>query len=171
MPDQSSAKQWRKVLGMNPHPEGGFYRQNYRSAEWILEDHLPRRFNGPRTFSTAIYFLLEGDDFSAFHRIRQDEIWHFYSGSALIIHEIDLHGNYQTTRIGADWRRNEFPQAVIPAGHLFGATVSDSNGYALAGCTVAPGFEFDDFELPRRPELVQQYPQHRSIIESLTRIG
>jgi uncharacterized protein len=171
MPDKFSANQWRDVLDLVPHPEGGFYRQNYKSAEVIARHHLPGRFSGPRAFATGIYFLLEGSDFSAFHRIRQDEIWHYYAGSSLIIHEIDLHGEYKTTRIGIDWQQKEYPQAIIPAGHLFGATVSELGRYALVGCTVAPGFEFDDFELPRRADLLQQYPQHRTIIESLTRIG
>ncbi len=171
MSNKLIAKQWREILGLIPHPEGGFYRQCYRSAEAIAQRHLPSRFDGPRTFATAIYFLLEGDDFCAFHRIRQDEIWHFYTGSSLIIHEIDVHGEYKTTKVGADWRKKELPQAIIPAGHLFAATVSESDSYALTGCTVAPGFEFDDLELPGRADLLQRYPRHRRTIESLTRIG
>jgi uncharacterized protein len=171
MSDKLNAKHWREVLDLIPHPEGGFYRQNYRSSEAIARHHLPARFDGPRVFATAIYFLLESADFSAFHRIRQDEIWHFYAGSPLIIHEIDPRGEHKTTKIGADWQKQEFPQAIVPAGHLFGATVSELDSFALVGCTVAPGFEFGDLELPCRTELLQQYPQHRRIIESLTRIG
>ncbi|MGH8559510.1 MAG: cupin domain-containing protein [Methylococcales bacterium] len=171
MTNKMTANQWKEILGLIPHPEGGFYRQNYKSSEFIREQNLPARFSGPRSFATAIYFLLDNTDFSAFHRIRQDEIWHFYAGSTLIIHEIDLQGEYRKTRLGIDWQQNEVPQAIIPAGHLFGATLSEAGGYALLGCTVAPGFEFDDFELPGRAALLSQYPRHRTIIESLTRTG
>lgn len=171
MLDPISANQWKTVLELVPHPEGGFYRQNYKSAEAIPPQHLPPRYGGARSFSTAIYFLLEGTDFSAFHRIRQDEIWHFYAGASLTIHQIDHRGEYKIIQVGIQLHHQETPQAVIPAGHLFGATVSQPDGYALVGCTVAPGFEFDDFELPGRADLVQLYPQHRAIIETLTRIG
>ncbi len=171
MTNEPSANQWKEILGLIPHPEGGFYRQNYKSREVIRQQDLPTRFSGSRSFATAIYFLLEDADFSALHRIRQDEIWHFYAGLTLIIHEIDLHGEYRKTRLGIDWRQNDSPQAIIPAGHLFGASVFEAGGYALLGCTVAPGFEFDDFELSERADLLRQYPRHRTIIESLTRTG
>ncbi|MGH8477797.1 MAG: cupin domain-containing protein [Methylococcales bacterium] len=171
MKNETSANQWKEILGLSAHPEGGFYRQTYQSDEFIRKQYLPARFNGPRSFSTSIYFLLEGSDFSALHRIRQDEIWHFYAGSSLIIHEIDSHAEYKMTRLGIDWLQNERPQAFVRAGHLFGAKVCDRRGYALLGCTAAPGFEFDDFELPERGELLRQYPQHRNLIESLTRSG
>lgn len=171
MTDRLGANQWKEILGLVPHPEGGFYRHNYKSAEFIRQPDLPARFSGPRSFSTAIYFLLEDPDFSAFHRIRQDEVWHFYAGSTLIIHEIDAQGDYKKTHLGIDWQQNARPQTMIPAGRLFGATVSEAGGYALPGCSVAPGFEFDDFELSERANLLRQYPRHRPIIELLTRTG
>jgi predicted cupin superfamily sugar epimerase len=130
---------------------------------------LPHRFGGDRAFSTAIYFLLEGEDFSALHRIRQDEILHFYDGSALTLHVIDPAGNYATVKLGRDLAAGELPQATMAAGSLFGATVNDPRSYALVGCTVAPGFDFADFSMPSREELCCQFPQHRQIVERLTR--
>jgi predicted cupin superfamily sugar epimerase len=165
----TDARHWIEALQLGPHPEGGYFRQVYRSAELIAREHLPGRFNGDRAFSTSIYFLLAGDDFSALHRIRQDEVWHFYDGSSLTIHAIDPEGRYVARQLGRGVQHGESLQVVIPAGHLFGATVNDSQSYALVGCTVAPGFDFDDFELPSRDVLVQQYPQHQQLIERLTR--
>jgi hypothetical protein len=130
---------------------------------------LPHRFAGPRAFSTAIYFLLERDDFSALHRIHQDEIWHFYEGSSLTVHVIDCEGSYSALRLGRDLVAGDLPQAVVKAGCLFGATVNDQNSYALCGCTVAPGFDFADFTMLSRDELLRQYPQHGPKIEKLTR--
>jgi predicted cupin superfamily sugar epimerase len=165
----TDAQYWIDALQLGRHPEGGYFRQVYRSAELIAREHLPGRFDGDRAFSTSIYFLLAGDDFSALHRIRQDEVWHFYDGSSLTIHAIDPEGQYVARQLGREVQRGESLQVVVPAGHFFGATVNDSQSYALVGCTVAPGFDFDDFELPSRDTLVQQYPQHRQLIERLTR--
>jgi predicted cupin superfamily sugar epimerase len=124
---------------------------------------------GDRSASTAIYFLLAGDQFSAFHRIRSDELWHFYSGSGLIVHVITPAGEYQQLLLGSG--QDEQFQAVVPAGCWFGSSLRHpaSGSYALAGCTVAPGFDFDDFEMAKREELIAQYPQHRGVIERLTR--
>jgi hypothetical protein len=135
---------------------------------------LPSRFTGERSFSTAIYFLLQETDFSAIHRIEQDELWHFYDGTSLMIHRIDPAGNYSAIKMGRDNQAGENLLAVVKAGWLFGATVNVENrngsrSYALVGCTVAPGFEFSDFEMPSRQQLLEQYPQHRQIIERLTR--
>src|SRR5262249_26775670 len=101
--------------------------------------------------------------------VKSDEIWHFYDGSALTLHVIDPEGNYSTVRVGRDILAGEVPQAVVKAGWLFGATVNDPAAHALIGCTVAPGFDFADFEMPNREELCQLYPRHRQIIERLTR--
>ena len=165
----NDAAKWVERLGLLPHPEGGHYREVYRSAEVIAAAALPPRFGGDRAFGTAIYFLLQGQDFSALHRIKQDEVWHFYDGSAVTIHVIDPEGNYSTIKVGRDLRAGEVPQAVVKAGCLFGATVDDTASYALVGCTVAPGFDFADFEMPGREELCRLYPRHRQVIERLTR--
>jgi predicted cupin superfamily sugar epimerase len=163
------ARHWIEGLRLGPHPEGGYYRETYRSVESIAREGLPARFAGARAFSTAIYFLLAGEDFSALHRIKQDEVWHFYDGSSLTIHLIDPQGNYSAIRLGLDLLAGEVPQAVAPAGWLFGANVNDPESFSLVGCTVAPAFDFADFEMPGRDDLCRQYPQHRHPIERLTR--
>ena len=163
------AKEWINSLNLSPHPEGGWFREVYRSEETISETGLPGRFNGNRAFSTAIYFLLKETDFSALHRIQQDEVWHFYDGSALTIHMIDLDADYSTVTLGRDVQKGERPLAIVPAGYLFGATVNDVKSYSLVGCTVAPGFDFADFEMPERGRLLEQLPQHQFIIKRLTR--
>jgi len=173
-PQESSvtgAKLWIEGLQLRRHPEGGWFRENYRSEEVLAAAGLPRRFGGDRAFSTAIYFLLEGEDFSALHRIKQDEVWHFYDGSPLTLHVIDPEGRYSTIEVGRDLWAGEVPQAVVKAGCLFGATVNDTRSYALVGCTVAPGFDFADFEMPGLEELCRLYPRQRQVIERLTRFS
>ena len=165
----TEATQWIEGLGLQRHPEGGYFRESYRCEEILTKDRLPGRFRGDRAFSTAIYFLLNANDFSAFHRIKQDEGWHFYDGSGLTIHVIDPEGSYLSIKLGKNLAEGELPQAVVKAGWLFGATVNDTRSYSLVGCTVAPGFDFADFEMPGREELCRQYPQHRQLIERLTR--
>jgi hypothetical protein len=165
----TNAAKWIERLGLVPHPEGGYYREAYRCAEGVAKSALPARFDGDRAFCTAIYFLLQGEDFSALHRIKQDEVWHFYDGAALTVHVLDEAGEYSALRLGRDPDAGERPLGVVPAGRLFGASVSDGRSWSLVGCTVAPGFDFADFEMPRRDELCRLYPQHRSLIERLTR--
>jgi uncharacterized protein len=165
----NAGHEWIDALELRRHPEGGWYRETYRSAEVISRAALPERFSGDRAFSTAIYFLLEGEDFSALHRIQQEEIFHFYDGAALVLYVIDPQGNHSTVKLGRDLQNGERPQFVVKAGSLFGATVSDPRSYSLVGCTVAPGFDFADFVMPPRDELCRQFPQHRQIIEKLTR--
>jgi predicted cupin superfamily sugar epimerase len=165
----TSAKQWIDGLRLERHPEGGYYRETYRAAERVAKGALPQRFGGDRAFSTAIYFLLAGNDFSALHRIKSDEVWHFYDGAPLTVHVIDLEGRYSAVKLGRSLEDGQVPQAVVRAGCLFGASVVDRRSYALVGCTVAPGFDFADFELPRREDLFRHYPDHRTIIERLTR--
>ena len=163
------AAYWIEKLSLEAHPEGGYYRQTYRADLVLTKAALPREFTGPRAVSTAIYFLLEGENFSAFHRLRSDEVWHFYVGSTLVVHVIDQHGRYSEILLGSDPEAGEALQAVVKAGCWFASRVRDGKGFALVGCTVAPGFEFEDFEMARREELVRDYPQHRKAIETLTR--
>ena len=160
-------------LDLRPHPEGGYFRETYRAAETIVGTALPARFDGPRAFASAVYFLITRDAFSAFHRIRSDELWHFYAGDAvtLAILDADGTGRLTTESLGRDPARGEFPQVVIPAGTWFGAEVTSSGSFALVGCTVAPGFDFADFELGEQASMLRQYPQHRGVIERLTRTG
>ena len=163
------AKYWIEKLQLEAHPEGGYFRQTYRSEVLIAREGLPARFAGARAASTAIYFLLEGENFSAFHRLRSDEVWHFYGGDPLIVHVIELEGKYFSILLGCDPDAGQVLQGVVRAGCWFASHVADWNSFAVAGCTVAPGFDFQDFEMARRAELVAQYPQHRGLIERLTR--
>jgi uncharacterized protein len=165
-----NAQYWIDRLGLSPHPEGGHYRATYKSDLTIDRGALPPRFHGNRSASTAIYFLLEGRDFSAFHRIAADEVWHFYTGSALIVYVIDTEGNLSELHIGDRPAVGEAFQAVVKAGCWFASRLKDGAGFALVGCTVAPGFEFADFELAARAELIATYPMHRNLIEELTRL-
>ena len=160
---------WIEKLKLQPHPEGGYYRETYRSTELISQDALPDRFSGQRCFSTAIYFLLPGEDFSAFHRIQQEEVWHYYAGGSITLHKITPAGEYSVAKLGLNIEQGERPQIIIKAGDYFAAEVSDKSTYALAGCTVAPGFDFADFDMPTRAALIQQYPQHQAVITRLTR--
>ena len=164
----NDARYWIERLHLEPHPEGGYYRQTYKSELVIPRESLPRH-SGPRAASTAIYFLMEGTDFSAFHRLRSDEVWHFYAGSPLLVHVLDSAGGYLSLLLGNDPDAGQVFQAVVPAGGWFASHVVDWNSWALVGCTVAPGFDFADFELAKRDQLIEQHNEHRSLIEGLTR--
>ena len=164
-----NAQYWIDRLSLSPHPEGGHYRVTYQSALTIVQDALPSAFHGNRFASTAIYFLLAQKDFSAFHRIASDELWHFYAGSALIVYVIDPEGNYSELHLGDVFEAGEVFQAVVKAGCWFASRLKNPGGFALVGCTVAPGFDFADFEMAKRSELTATYPKHRKLIEEMTR--
>lgn len=165
---KKSAEYWIEKLQLQPHVEGGYFRETYRAEEGIRKEHLPPRYGSERPFSTAIYFLLKGGEVSKFHRLRSDEMWHYYDGSPLTLHVIDLEGLLQRLSLGPSADRGERFQAVVRAGWWLGAEVPDPDSYCLAGCTVAPGFDFEDFELGMRDELLNTYPAHREIILKLT---
>jgi uncharacterized protein len=159
---------WIEKLEMDPHPEGGYFKEVYRSKESHKGEHLPERFGGDRSHSTSIYFLLKNEDRSKFHRIKSDELWHFYDGSSLTIYRITPDGKLISHVLGRDMENGESLQVVIPAGDWFGAVVNNKDSYALCGCTVAPGFHFEDFELAERNALSAEYPLHTDIITHLT---
>lgn len=159
---------WIERLELDPHPEGGYFRETYRSEEDLSAENLPERYGSGRSLSTAIYFLLRGSQVSRFHRLKSDELWHFHAGSSVTIHLIDPDGSYSQLRLGSDPDRGERFQRVIPAGCWFGATVDDPDSYTLVGCTVAPGFDFADFEMGDRTTLSTQFPAYREVIERLT---
>ncbi len=153
-------------LKLQPHPEGGWFSETYRSAESIAAPHLPARYGAPRAFSTAIYFLLEAGQFSAFHRLRSDELWFHHAGGTLDTWRITPDGALHTAQLGpaaAHW------QILFPQGDWFAARPTPGTDFALVGCTVAPGFDFADFELAQRDALTAQFPTHREIIHHLTR--
>jgi predicted cupin superfamily sugar epimerase len=165
-----SANFWIDKLELSPLPEeGGMYKEVYRAEESIPGSALPERFGSSRCYSTSIYYLLEHPEFSAFHRLKQDEVWHFYDGSNLIVHIIERNGDYSCRRVGRDIDKDETLQLVINTGCLFAAEVEDAGSFALIGCTVAPGFEFEDFDAPDRKTLLERYPKHVDLIEKFTR--
>ena len=169
MKTKKDARYWIEKLGLEAHPEGGYFRQTYKAGLMVPKSALPAGFAGARAASTAIYFLLEGRNFSAFHRLRSDEVWHFYAGDPLMVHGIEPEGKYFSILLGRDLEAGQVLQAVAPAGCWFASHVADWKSYAVVGCTVAPGFDFADFEMAKREELAQENPQHRDIIWSLTR--
>ncbi len=162
-----SAAYWIEKLELLKHPEGGYYKEVYRSEDKHSLKTLPDRFKGDRHYSTSIYYLLQGNDFSAFHRLRSDEIWHFYAGITLMIYIIDENGNLQKKRLGNEPGNGDELQVLIPKMHWFAAEVIDKNSFGLVGCTVAPGFDFDDFELADKNILISEFPQHKELISRL----
>lgn len=165
-----NANYYIQHLQLQPHPEGGFFKETYRASEGIPADALPARFAGARNYSTAIYYLLQQGDFSAFHRIQSDECWHFYAGYPLLIHVIEGNGEYYCIRLGSNIAVGETFQFVVPATAWFASEPAPGSTFTLAGCTVAPGFNFNDFEMANRETLLATYPQHSNIINRLTRI-
>lgn len=156
-------------LNLAPHPEGGWYRETYRSADLLSHKGLPDRFPGQRRAGTGIYFLITSENFSALHRIKSDEGWHFYAGTGMQIYDISPQGELTVHKLGPDLAAGEVFQSWVPAGHWFGSRVEVQNAWALVGCTVAPGFDFEDFELAEKETLVRMFPQHERLITELTR--
>ena len=154
---------------MQPHVEGGYYREVYRSDLLVPNTVLPPAFNGSRPVATSIYFLLEAGNFSSLHRIASDEVWHFYAGDPINIFEIETDGALIVHTLGGEPEKDEQLQVVVRAGHWFGAALAPGGSYALTGCTVSPGFDFQDFELADRHSLIGLYPQHAQVIGKLTR--
>jgi len=148
----TTARQWIEKLQLVRHPEGGYYRETYRATTQVPTAA------GERAASTAIYFLLPAGEVSLLHRIHSDEVWHFYAGDSLAVHVL----GEASIELNAT-----APQTVVPAGRWFGVTVAGE--FALVGCTVAPGFDFRDFELGDRATLLRQFPEHRQLIERLTK--
>jgi uncharacterized protein len=160
------AEQLIHALRLAPHPEGGFYSETFRASLTVASAAHP----GPRSASTAIYFLLRREDFSAFHRVRSDELWHHYAGDPLELYLIDPAGQLTIARLGMDLVQGQRPQALAARDVLQAACVSTGPyGFSLCGCTVAPGFEFADFEMPARATLRAAHPPHAELFERLCR--
>ncbi|MDR3679558.1 MAG: cupin domain-containing protein [Flavipsychrobacter sp.] len=166
---KSSANFYIEQLGLTAHVEGGAFKEIYRSPLVLPEHVLTPEHKGNRNAMTSIYFLLKYGDFSAFHRIASDELWHFYDGEPLCIYEINKEGILTRHLLGKNIAAGESLVVCITAGSWFGSRVEETDGYTLCGCSVAPGFDFEDFELADRITLKLQYPQHGNIIEALTR--
>ena len=164
MSQQHTARIWIERLQLEPHPEGGYYRETYAAAEVIPAGTLAQ-FDAPRACCTGIYYLLANADVSHLHRIKSDEMWHFYAGTGLVIHVFRPDGSYEAHHLGAEVGAFQY---VVPAGCWFGAEVESGQGYALVGCTVSPGFDFHDFELAERQQMLMYYPGEATAILRLT---
>lgn len=162
---------WIRHLGLTRHIEGGYFAEIYKSAAIVQASQLPGHFNAAssRHYCTHIYFLLEKGQFSALHRIKSDELWHFYDGEPVIIYEIETSGKLITHLLGNDPSKDEKMFTVVKAGSWFGAALADKAEFALVGCTVSPGFDYADFEMADRKKLVGEFPQYREIVDKLTR--
>ncbi len=164
---KKTAAYYKKALQLLDHPEGGCFKEVYRSKESVAASKLPSRFGTSRAISTSIYFMLESGEQSVFHRIKSDETWHFYDGDPLEIHAISPKGQYRKYLLGLDPEKGFMPQVTIPHGDWFSA--QSLGDFTLVGCTVAPGFDFQDFEMGSRQKLIQEFPQHQKIIETFTK--
>ncbi len=163
-----SAEKIISTLNLARHPEGGWYREIYRSSDVIPANGLPRGYGDARNVSTSIYYMLTGNEFSAFHRLKSDEIWHFYLGTPMKIWMIDENGNLSSIILGQNIEANECLQYVIKRNTWFAAGLMQTDSFALLGCTVAPGFDFSDFELGKRDELKNLFPAYEDIINNFT---
>ncbi|WKZ70336.1 MAG: cupin domain-containing protein [Melioribacteraceae bacterium] len=155
-------------LDLQPHPEGGYFKEVYRSDELIKVEGLPERYSSERCFSTSIYYMLVGEQFSAFHKLQSDETWHFYLGSPIVLHLISSEGNYSKIILGQNITEDENLQYTIPRETWFAAEVKDKTTYSLVGCTVSPGFDFADFEMGDRKTLLDKFQQHQNLIKQFS---
>ena len=154
------------TLGLAPHPERGFYVQTYRAAGQVTASSHA----GARAASTAIYFLVTADEpVTSLHRLKSDEVFHLYEGGPLEILRLYADGRWDVGRLGLDLDAGERPQIVVPAGTWFGTELAAGASHCLVGCTVAPGFEFADFELAEGPELEAHYPSAADRIRRMRR--
>lgn len=165
----NSAQYWIDQLRLEPHPEGGFYREIYRSDEHIPAEGLPQRYHNSRAFATSIYFLLTSGQPSLFHALLSDELWFFHTGSAVTLHSLTDEAGYKTILLGPEPQEHHHFSALMRAGTWFGATVEHPDSYALLSCVVTPGFDFNDFTLASRSHLLKEFPVHAAIIEALTK--
>ncbi len=163
-----SASYWIKQLELLPHPEGGYYKEVYRAKESIKKSALNPRFNGTRDHSTAIYYLLEEGDFSCFHRIKSDEIWHHYDGGVIHIYHLE-NKKIKLLKLGLNIEEGESPVCVVPKNTWFAALPAPGTKYVLSGCTVAPGFDFEDFEMASINQLEEYLNLDQELIFKLTK--
>jgi predicted cupin superfamily sugar epimerase len=152
------AQEYIDKLGLLPHPEGGFYKETYRSAVKT----------GDRNLMTAIYFLITSNNISRFHRIKSDEMWYFHDGSPLSVHTLDKENGHQVHKVGLNLSNGENPQLLVPANTIFGSSLDEENAFSLVSCTVAPGFDFADFELFTTQDLLSQFPDYEEIVRKMS---
>nr|WP_263314871.1 cupin domain-containing protein [Mammaliicoccus sp. Marseille-Q6498] len=149
-------EEWIQLLDLTDHPEGGYYRETIKSNQVLNDDNA---------LYTSIYFLLEKNNISHFHRIQSDEVWYYHAGDTLTVHMIHPNGEYEQVHIGTNIEDGDVLQALVPKGTIFASSVEGENDFALVGCMCSPGFQFEKFELFKQHELLEQYPQHDAIIK------
>lgn len=159
---KKDASYYIEHLGLEPHAEGGYFRSSFASENTINANGSARKLY------TSIYFLLGEKDISHFHRLKSDELWYFHGGDSLTVHVIDQEGRYHEYKLGLDIVNGEMPQIIVPRNSIFGSSVSEGGTFSLVGCMVAPGFDYEDFELFTQDELLNKYPEHASIIRKLS---
>jgi uncharacterized protein len=164
-----TAQKFIEKLGLIPHPEeGGFYRETYRSGEIISQAALPKRYKSDRTVGTAIYYFLIPGTCSRLHRLLSDEIFHFYLGDPINMLLLYPDGKSQEIILGPDLMAGHQMQVVVPRGVWQGSLLKVGGKYALLGTTVAPGFDYEDYEAGEREDLICQYPGNKELITRLT---
>lgn len=164
-----SAAEIIEKLALKPHPEGGYYRETYRADEIIPATALASRYSGARSISTCIYYMLDANTFSTMHRVQSDEVYHFYCGDPLELLLLHPNGKTEVVVVGSDIAAGHHPQFVIPRGVWQGSRVKPGGAFSLIGATVAPGFDFADFEIGTRADLIASYPAEKELISALTR--
>jgi predicted cupin superfamily sugar epimerase len=156
-------------LGMSPlREEGGYFVEIYRSEEAIPKQALPERYRSKRSFGTAIYYLLTPDTVSALHKLESDEIFHFYLGDPVTMLQLHSDGSTNVVALGQDIQASQHLQVVVPCGTWQGSFLQEGGEFALLGCTVAPGFDYRDYESGNRADLLKEYPEHEELIIRLT---
>jgi len=159
---------WIEALKLEKHPEGGFASLTYESPLRITNRDIECTFEGTRPLSTSIYFLIHDKNISNFHKLQADEIWYYHTGKSLTIAIISTEGDFSEFKLGPNVKNGEHLQLMVPAGSIFGAYIDDEQGYSLVGCMVSFGFDFRDFKLFKRADLLRDYPRYRDIIIKLT---
>ena len=160
-----TAQQVIDILGLTPHPEeGGYFIETHRADEGVEADALPARYGAPRRHSTAIYYLLTPTTYSHMHKLESDEVFHFYLGDPCEMLQLHPDGRGETVRLGPDLAAGERPQVVVPRGSWQGSRLVAGGSVALMGCTVSPGFEYEDYEHGSRADLIQGWPDWKQAI-------
>lgn len=160
---------WIKSLELQKHPEGGYFKETYRNKN-IWGKHSDNKLSGEeRNLATSIYYLLDYTDVSCFHKLESDELWYFHDGSSLTLPMFMPDGSYQEAVLGKNIEGGHSMQIIIPAGTIFGAYVNQPGTFVLMGCMVTPGFDFKDFTLIQRDQLLRKFPDKRELIIKLTK--
>ena len=163
------AEHWIQHLDLKPHPEGGFYKEMYRSNIEVSGKELPVGYHSQRRLATSIYYLLRSEDISRLHRLRSDELWYFHTGSTVTVYYIDTEGKKHKNLLGNNPDKAEHLSVLIPGGTLFCAEVAEPESFGLVSCVVTPGFEFEDFEMFEKDDLIQAFPKHLELIEKFSK--